>query len=260
MSKLGICIAVLVGMVGSARAQAPQDTPSVEQQDVEIEDAAPDTAPPPAAVSPYDQCMAFRKSIAAQAASATNLDERTRLYRSMPECHRDEPVAAPTVMPQPVQAPAVGPDDLLESEIPELRSPTTAVLMSLGTTAVGYGLVIGASNPTLVATGAVMALVGPTTGHFYAGDYWNAGLGCRLLGIGATFVGGVTIFASEGDSTAGGALVVGGGLLYLGGAVYEIATAGRAARAYNREAAVNSLKVAPMVSHQTTGLSLVGRF
>lgn len=268
MSKLGICVAVLVATVGTARAQAPGAVRSGEPAEVEIEDPADAPPPPPSA---YDQCMATRESIAARAASTTNIGERTRLYQSMPECHPGpgEHAAARPVAPLPVAAAPVvqpsladppEPNDAQPDEIPELKSPAAAFALSLGTTLAGLVVMSESdNNKTALTAGVVMFVVGPTTGHIYAGAPLSAGLGLRIVGAGAATLGLFEALSHEGTdgSSTGAGLFVCGSLLYIGATMYEIGSAPGAARAYNRKRAY---KLVPVASQNAGGVSLIGSF
>src|SRR4051812_33236277 len=143
------------------------------------------------------------------------------------------------------------------------KSATTAVLLSLGMTVGGFAVAeVGANNqiPTLSTVGSIMFMVGPTTGHIYAGHTWNGGLAARLIGVGAGFIGLLLIVpciegCSDGNGTAGAVFLVGGALTYAGGGIYEIATAGEAAHRYNREHGFEAA-VVPTAN----GVALAGRF
>ncbi|MGE5183342.1 MAG: hypothetical protein ACM31C_14830 [Acidobacteriota bacterium] len=174
------------------------------------------------------------------------------------------------------------------SALDEPRSPRTArllsgagPLMSLGVVAVG-GLVAGAgSNPAhwRQDLGAGIAWVGvaslplaPSFGHWYAGDYLTPGLGLRALGIGL-FVGGAANYTLRidcadldcppaKDNTLGGTLMLLGLVSYTTGWFYDVATAGRAAREYNR--GHSRLSIAPTAirgaSATSYGLVVGGSF
>ncbi len=171
----------------------------------------------------------------------------------------------------------------------EPKSPRTArllsgggPLLSLGVVTLG-GIIAGAgSSPahwrqdlgTGIAWVGVASLpLAPSFGHWYAGDYLTPGLGLRALGIGL-FVGGAANFTLRidcrdldcppaKDNTLGGALMLLGAASYFTGWAYDAATAGRAARDYNREHAMR-LTVAPTAmrgaSSTSYGLVLGGSF
>ena len=143
------------------------------------------------------------------------------------------------------------------------KDPATAVWLSLGVTAGGLGLVaLGDSLkvPAITTTGSIAFVIGPTTGHIYAGHTANAGLAARGIGTLAAFVGAIFIVScidgcSNGNGDTGAVLFVGGGLLYVGGGIYEIATAADAVHTYNREHGFEA-NVVPTGN----GVALVGRF
>lgn len=75
-------------------------------------------------------------------------------------------------------------------------------------------------------------IVGPSFGHFYADNTRQAitGIGLRVGG-GTAFVAGLT--SIDQDSEVAGAIGLAGLSVVLGSALYDIQTAGDAARAYN---------------------------
>jgi hypothetical protein len=83
-------------------------------------------------------------------------------------------------------------------------------------------------------------LFGPSVGHWYAGKVLTPGLGVRALGfaIGAAAFGGNDVDDAISLMLLGTATV-------LGGAIYDVATAGRSAREYNFE---HATRVMPMVA------------
>jgi hypothetical protein len=117
--------------------------------------------------------------------------------------------------------------------------------------------------------GALVGLIGPTTGHIYAGQTWNPGLKWRLISAGAltiSVVGFVGAEFPEGDGARneGAAsffaiclLASAGG--YVGSTIYEIATAPGAASRHNRHGSHTSVTVAPMVG-RAPGLAVAGTF
>lgn len=163
--------------------------------------------------------------------------------------------------------PSVTPPSPIRAAAPvrigDSKSPDTALALSLGTTAVGLGLMIEGSkidNGVLGGLGAVMFFVGPTTGHMYAGDTFNGGLGIRSAGLLSTVLGLAMAFCFDGcnqgtQQSVGGAMFYGGALLYIGGSLYEIGTAPSAAHRYNREHGLDSTVVPT-----GNGLAVVGTF
>jgi hypothetical protein len=165
--------------------------------------------------------------------------------------------------------------DMHAAEVHGDKDPDVALALSLGVTAGGYlAVALGSaldhdgSNGIaqgLASVGSIAAIIGPTTGHIYAGDTLNRGLGMRAGGLGLALIGMITIFSAcplfgdscdEGTADAGIAILIGGGLLYVGGTIYEIATAPRSARRHN----AGTLSLAPVPVHSGAGFALTGRF
>jgi len=150
----------------------------------------------------------------------------------------------------------------------EAKNPFTAVVTSVVATLGGIGLVaIGAKEEsiTTVRIGLVAAFIGPTAGHLYARNWWNAGLGIRLASM-AVAAGGAGLlllrcFERCGDNTEdlAGSLFVVGGLGYIGGTLYEIGGAATAASRYNREHDIGLQVTAAPIPHGA-GLHVSGRF
>ncbi len=203
--------------------------------------------------------------------------------------HADTDPEEPPPPPRP--APLVAAPGTTEPVVPldEPKSPRTArllsgagPLLSLGVVTAG-GLIAGSgSSPAHwrqdVGTGIAWVGVAslpfaPSFGHWYAGDYLTPGLGLRALGIGL-FVGGAANFTLRfdcadidcppaKDNTLGGTLMLLGIASYTTGWIYDVATADRAAREYNRDHATR-LSVAPTAirtgSATSYGLVLGGSF
>jgi hypothetical protein len=167
----------------------------------------------------------------------------------------------------------------------------TAIGLSLGTTfgglavaAVGYGAfsvfatsgergfgrdALGSTGMVLMTAGGVAFVVGPSLGHSYVGDGWNTGLKLRIASLAPLAVAGLALGPCIlGDSSSAACYVSGGMLavsigMYVTGAIYEIATSGRAADRYNRDHGLDaSLGVAPIRTRDgvAPGLAIVGRF
>lgn len=197
-------------------------------------------------------------------------------------CRQGQPFRPPSsaaVITAPVAANVD--DELLPSEIIEVKSPSTAIMLSLGITVGGLGLAYLAdemdrgtsdSAGALGTLGGIAFMVGPTTGHIYAGNTWNTGLKWRLGGLGVG-LGGIVFALSQCDifegctedeedaADVGAAIAVGGVIMYAGGTIYEIATAGRSAREYNIEYSRRRLQmqIVPMAG-RSPGLTLAGTF
>lgn len=185
-----------------------------------------------------------------------------------------QPQPPPTYAPQPTYAqppvaPVVVPHDTVD--------PDVAMGISLGATAVSWGLLIAGSrdstsssrqdtNQAIATVGAIGTLFAPSFGHWYAHDGLTRGLGLRLGGVAVATLGLAIAFNDAfGDSESGnddvgtgtGLMLLGAGL-YLGGTIDDIATAGSAARKYN--ARFDNVGVIPTMNQHGGGLSVVGRF
>lgn len=145
------------------------------------------------------------------------------------------PVYVPTstapamTAPQPVVYAAPDPDE-------GPKSPGTAGMLSFFAT-VGPPLAAAAAfgnddgndrEDTMITVMLGSVLVGPSIGHLYAGKLVTPGLGVRALG----FALGLAAAGTDDLDDAIGLLLLGSGCV-IGGAVYDIATAGRSAREYN---------------------------
>jgi hypothetical protein len=161
------------------------------------------------------------------------------------------------------------------------KDPTIATSLSLGTTLAGAGMLALAyaardtdAGDTFTTIGLLTAAVGPTVGHIYADDIGSGGLYLRLASpVPATIAFAIMmscnpIFgpddcsATEEGISVG--LVVAAGAMYVGGTVWEIASAGDAARKTNRERGFDRIAVvpAPITSSDGTvpGLVVAGGF
>ena len=153
----------------------------------------------------------------------------------------------------------------------DAKSPTTAILLSLGGTAGSVALMVaganssGANADSLITAGLLSTLVTPSLGHWYAGHYLTAGMPMRAGGGVLVIAGLAKALGSEnsdggGNGDAGATMFLAGAGLYLGGVLYDIATAPSAAEHWNDK----HLQIAPtMVSsgtHTTVGLGLGGSF
>ncbi len=190
--------------------------------------------------------------------------------------HADPPGLTPPGMMPALQQPTILPSGTH-------KDPTTAVLLSIGVTAGGLGMMVLAAErenqgheddltAALNTGGAIAFLAGPTVGHAYAGKTWNTGLGMRIAGLGTSFVGllvAISECAPFSDSCnsngadAGAVIALGGLGLYAAGGIYEIATAGSAANEYNHAHGLDAnVGVVPIrtVQGTTPGFALTGHF
>jgi hypothetical protein len=273
--KASLLLALLAPAIAHAQA------PGADQPAAPVEPAQSEQAPPTHQYTMVEKLTLSARSAARRGhcASLLSIGERVRqldpvyfanVFAVDPEianCSEAPGVVAPSPMAQPFPQADVMPSG-------EYKNPATAVLLSLGVTAGGIGLILvgdsGSNNGGALATfGAIAMLVGPTVGHTYAGKTWNAGLATRLVGLGATYVG---IYMAITDKCAynscrsndnADVVLMGGVITFIGGSIYEIATAGSAARDYNREHHLDArLTFAPVRSSTgaAPGLALVGRF
>lgn len=168
------------------------------------------------------------------------------------------------------------PSERVAPSTPQAKSPKAAVGLSvLGTvvpllmigTAVGLGDGTPEGHMPLYLAGMTGTFIGPSIGHWYAGEVGTAGLLGRGLGAGLIGVGAAMSLnclgspdASCEPDRAGEVIAVAGIALYAGSTIYDIATAGRAAKRWN----LAHVQVAPTLvggaGHSTLGLGISGRF
>jgi hypothetical protein len=152
-----------------------------------------------------------------------------------------------------------------EPERMEANNEDVAMSLAISTTVGGLGIVYAAARssvPQLAAIGVIGMLVGPSAGHFYAGEWGHAlaMTGVRSAAAIATTIGVIESTTSVADGPQPNHsraldLVVVGGAAYLIATVYDIVDSRTAARR------ANALTIAPMVGQGTgTGLVVAGRF
>lgn len=158
------------------------------------------------------------------------------------------------------------------------KSPALALHLSLLGTGAGFGMMVAGARwdlSGLSLAGFAVTLVGPSAGHFYAGE---SGRGLAHTGLRAGAVAAVLAGATWGifdcfdvygedtcDFSPGAtALIIGGVALGAGSMIYSVYDAPRAARRHNTRARRLMLVPAPMTvqsSGQTGfGLHLGGQF
>lgn len=152
-------------------------------------------------------------------------------------------------------------------------NPGTAFALSLGGTAVSWGLLIaslqihdGGGARAMAITGGIGTLVAPSFGHWYAHSYLTRAQGVRLVSVLVAGIGFAAVASSvwddghDGDEFAGTLLLGAGSLGYVTATLYDLATAGAAAERWNARS--HRLAVVPMISRATDsyGLALGGRF
>lgn len=139
------------------------------------------------------------------------------------------------------------------------RSPGTAVMMSLGGSAVSWALLIAStqmhdssSARAMAITGGLGTLVAPSFGHWYAHSYMTWGQGIRLGSLAVASIGFATVASTlwtegnDGQELAGIVLLGAGGLAYVSASIYDIATAGAAVERYNTRR--HKLSLVPVVN------------
>ena len=110
-------------------------------------------------------------------------------------------------------------------------------------------------------------MVGPSVGHFYAG---NIGHGLLTSGLRSVVLAGGTVaalaicwdYCDDSEETAAIAILVGSAALTLGSAVYDIATAPGAARKYNEKKRLSRFSIGPtyIAAESTPGIAAQYRF
>lgn len=189
-----------------------------------------------------------------------------------------EPVTPAPLAPPRMQAPPAPPAQSIASTsaMPDDKNPDTALGVSLLGTAAGVGLMMAGAKSdttTLGLVGLATVVVGPSFGHFYAGE---AGRGLtqsavRAGSFGVMLVGGIWLLADclslsgePCDAGPGPALLMAAGLVVgTSSAAYSIYDAPRSARRRNVEARRLVLAPAPMAGPDHSsgfGLHLGGRF
>ncbi len=153
----------------------------------------------------------------------------------------------------------------------DVKSATTATLLSVGGTAVAYiGMVewtrvtdhsSGSAGAVAIGTDIAMCLALPALGHFYANDWHPTGLAIRATGLGAIALGAFSDRSCDDEPCAGTALILIGGLTVVAGTIYDIATASGAAHDYNH---AHRVAITPTIlnppSGPVMGVGMAGQF
>lgn len=146
------------------------------------------------------------------------------------------------------------------------KSPTLATVASVGATVGAIGLAIRSGEETGLYLASAGLLLGPSVGHWYAGDaavpglvLRGAGFGLMALTVASAFDCRIDDSHSPSCSAATAGFVVGFGVMVVG-VLYDFGTAGDSARRAN----LRTVKLAPaMVAgphSQGAGLGLTTRF
>jgi FtsH-binding integral membrane protein len=119
----------------------------------------------------------------------------------------------------------------------------------------------------LVFTGLTAMLLGPSAGRWYAGETGAGQIALRGAGVSLMFVGAIAsicLDSCSGDNTGPGVLILGGLGLFVGSTIYDVATAGDAARRYNHMHHGQQFSIAPTYNKRdgvtTSGLMVSGSF
>jgi len=156
------------------------------------------------------------------------------------------------------------------------RSPETATWLSTGSTIAGWALIGGAfatfdpngahsfqhdrATWLLGTSGALLAIVGPSAGHIYAGEYGHA----AGFSVARLLLGGAGTFAVAACALGGDCKLAPIGAIAIGAlTIYDLHDAPAAARRY--DAAHDELQVVPLImrdaaSHEALGAGIVGTF
>ncbi len=171
---------------------------------------------------------------------------------------------------QPGLAPLAAPSAPV-GEPAELKSPATATLLALGGAVAPVVMIaVGGEtgNDALISGGFLASTLTPSLGHWYAGEFLTTGMALRGVG-GLLFITGVAQALSGacwggddgsscgGDEDDGEALILLGAGAYVGGMIYDVATAGAAARRYNRKHGAQ-MAVAPTMIPAAGGAMAMG--
>lgn len=160
------------------------------------------------------------------------------------------------------------------------KRPSSAIVLSATATMFTTAMLFSMSEATLV--GMVGALFAPSVGHWYAGASNGRGILLRSAAMTLTTIGALRAFGTQGRDCLGApsdevcrqweeeweredrntAILIFGGLSVLAASsIYDIATAGRSARQWNREHGFTvTPTLVPAAGGHTPGLVLGGRF
>ncbi len=108
-------------------------------------------------------------------------------------------LSATTASAQPAMtAPMAPPYEQTRMPVPEVKSESTATLLAIGTTLGGFALAAAGAEHEhggVVLGGMAMMLIGPSAGHFYAGENGH-GIKMTLLRTGAALVLGAGLISN----------------------------------------------------------------
>ncbi len=182
--------------------------------------------------------------------------------------------AAATASAQPAMT---APFEPTPTQLPEVKSESTATLLAIGATIGGIALTasgLDRDNGNVVLGGAALTLIGPSVGHFYAGETAH-GVKMSLLRGGAALVLGVGFVertfvvdcapsvdgSPEGGCNTGDTRRNGERMMWIGGAtligatLYDLWDAHNAAHRANVKAA-RSWSIAPGIMAGASGTTV----
>lgn len=175
---------------------------------------------------------------------------------------------------QPALTPATTPASPAATPGDE-KSPSVAVLLSVGVTAGGAVTLMASDSRTASLIGLGALFIGPSTGQWYAGELGGLGLGARAVGAVALVFGLSQMLQSECDpedgqdcsgakaaGTTGALLFFGGAGLWVGSSIADVIFAKRAADRWNQRHALTLTPTAFTSSggQRAPGLVLSARF
>lgn len=146
------------------------------------------------------------------------------------------------------------------------KSPAATTAIAIGATVLPFVAGLAIAQPSdEVGGGLILAslVVGPSVGHWYAGEARYVGLAARAVGIGT----GILALSSGcifNDGTTGSCrgpqyALVASALVLAGGVVFDWVTAGASARRHDARAS-SVAGVAPMIGRDHAGISLGASF
>lgn len=183
----------------------------------------------------------------------------------------------PLALPGLARAQPLPPAVASSGAAPDEKSPATALNLALLGTGTGFGMMVAGARwelEGLSLAGFAITLVGPSAGHFYAGETER---GLALTGLRAGAVAAVVVGATWGlyaclDDTeedtcnispGATAVIAGGVVVGVGSTIYSLYDAPRAARRHNARARRLYVVPAPMAGTGQSsgfGLQLGGQF
>lgn len=158
-----------------------------------------------------------------------------------------------------------------QGEMVRLKSPATAMYWSLGSMVLpSVPLIVSSTvgqthefiGPTGVGLCVTGVIVGPSMGHFYAGNYRRgfASIGLRAGIVGLGFLGFVGAYSSDVEGAIACAIICGAtGIALLASGIYDIWTCPDAVEKYNQSVrGYGGLYLAPEINltEKSYGLTL----